>query len=263
MNYLGENPNLSRAEKLQLVQQTARGLAYLHYQTPPICHADIKPENVLVNDFREAALSDFGLSRVIQELDISTGLTTGAGPKGSQNYMAPELFEDADSKPTLEADVYAFGGLILAVMTGSPPFAQVNSLAKIMFRIIQGKVPQPDEHPQLQRDDPLWSLMVQCWARERQKRPILSDVEATLKEQNTQITISPQRVPLIIQEPAGSLTGDCSFTIYMSKARFGTWRLRFRKVHMIAKLGRRQSPCSTIPAGMPLELIRDGQAQNT
>ncbi|KIO28574.1 hypothetical protein M407DRAFT_230255, partial [Tulasnella calospora MUT 4182] len=181
MNYLGENPNLSRAEKLQLVQQTARGLAYLHYQTPPICHADIKPENVLVNDFREAALSDFGLSRVIQELDISTGLTTGAGPKGSQNYVAPELFEDADSKPTLEADVYAFGGLILAVMTGSPPFAQVNSLAKIMFRIIQGKVPQPDEHPQLQRDDPLWSLMVQCWARERQKRPILSDVEATVR----------------------------------------------------------------------------------
>lgn len=97
------------------VQQTARGLAYLHSQTPPICHADIKPENVLVNDFPEAVLSDFGLSRVIQELDSSTGLTTGAGPKGSHNYMAPELFEDEDSKPTLESDVYAFGGLILAV----------------------------------------------------------------------------------------------------------------------------------------------------
>lgn len=68
-----------------------------------------------MNDLCEAALTDFGLSRVIQELDVPTGFTTGDGPKGSQRYMAPELFEEDDSKPTLETDVYAFGGLTLAV----------------------------------------------------------------------------------------------------------------------------------------------------
>ncbi|KAG8941170.1 hypothetical protein FRC04_004694 [Tulasnella sp. 424] len=95
--------------------QVASGLAFLDSQSPPICHGDIKPENVLVNGLCEAALSDFGLSRVIQELDASTGFTTGDGPKGSQKYMAPELFEEENSEPTLETDVYAFGGLVLTV----------------------------------------------------------------------------------------------------------------------------------------------------
>lgn len=93
------------------MNQAAEGLAYLHSQSPPICHADIKPENILVNDLREAVLSDFGLSRVMM---LSSGLTTSVGPKGSDHYMAPELFE-GNPRPTLECDVFAFGGLMLTV----------------------------------------------------------------------------------------------------------------------------------------------------
>lgn len=95
------------------IHQTACGLAYLHSRTPPICHADIKPENILVNNQHEATLSDFGLSRVLEGLGVSSGLTTTERVKGTLNYMARELFEG--EKPNLETDVYAFGGLILTV----------------------------------------------------------------------------------------------------------------------------------------------------
>ncbi|KAG8941878.1 hypothetical protein FRC04_004055 [Tulasnella sp. 424] len=115
VKYLNNNPDLSRPEKLEPLVQVARGLAFLHSQSPPICHGDIKPENVLMNGFCEAALSDFGLSRVIQESDASTGLTTGYEAKGSHRYMAPELLLEPNAKPSLESDVYAFGGLMLAV----------------------------------------------------------------------------------------------------------------------------------------------------
>lgn len=132
MDYIRENSGLSRRDKLRLVSlslltlfllpivavscqiyQTACGLSYLHSQTPPICHADIKPENVLVNDRLEAALSDFGLSLVLEGLGVPSGLTTTERVKGTLNYMAAELFEG--EKPSCASDVYAFGGLILTV----------------------------------------------------------------------------------------------------------------------------------------------------
>lgn len=188
VNYLDNNPNLSEPEKLQLVIQTARGLVYLHSQSPPICHSDLKPENVLVNDLCEATLSDFGLSRIIREPDGPTGLSTGAGPKGSHNYMAPELFEEENSKPTLETDVYAFGGLTLAVMSGTPPFAHLDSPGKVMFRILTGSHPRSEEHPSLEPNDPLWPLMIRCWAREPQIRPLMSAVQAELKTHKNHVT---------------------------------------------------------------------------
>lgn len=95
------------------ILQAGYGLAYLHRQTPPICHGDIKPENVLVKDTRVAVLTDFGLSRVLQILDTRTGLTTSGGARGTQCYMAPELLMEDSFKASRESDIYAFAGLIL------------------------------------------------------------------------------------------------------------------------------------------------------
>ncbi|KAG9047594.1 hypothetical protein FS837_001910 [Tulasnella sp. UAMH 9824] len=95
------------------IYQAAYGLEHLHSRTPPISHADVKPENVLINDLGEAALSDFGLSRVLHGLDIPSGFTTSETVKGTLNYKAPELF--LGEQPTCSSDVYAFGGLVLTV----------------------------------------------------------------------------------------------------------------------------------------------------
>lgn len=95
--------------------QVALGLDHLHSQSPPIYHGAIKPENVLINDRLEATLSDFGLSRLLRDLGQSDGVTgpTRDTAQVTFNYTAPELF--AGQAPGRETDVYAFGGLILAV----------------------------------------------------------------------------------------------------------------------------------------------------
>lgn len=97
--------------------QAACGLEYLHSRSPPICHGDIKPQNVLINDELEAALSDFGLSRVLREVSEPSELTSSEAVKGTLNYMAIELLSEEEARPTPESDVYAFGGLILTVCT--------------------------------------------------------------------------------------------------------------------------------------------------
>lgn len=128
-DYVRRNPSLTRSEKLHLVRglnvalpttafiikyqihQAGCGLNHLHSFIPPICHADIKPENVLINDLDQAALSDFGLAML--DFEGTSGFTTSETIKGTLAYMAAQLF--SGEKPSRESDVFAFGGLILAV----------------------------------------------------------------------------------------------------------------------------------------------------
>ncbi|KAG9041017.1 hypothetical protein FS837_012818 [Tulasnella sp. UAMH 9824] len=172
--YLRKNPRLSRLAKLRLIFQAACGLEHLHAQTPPVCHADIKPENVLVNDFIVAALSDFGLSRVLDAFGGS-GFTTSECAKGTYNYIAPELFNEEKPRPTLMTDVYAFGGLILTVMSGKPPFCGLHHPA-ILYRVMNDQPPKPEDHQDLPISDPLWSLMRRCWNKTPEARPPMQEV---------------------------------------------------------------------------------------
>ncbi|KAG8940442.1 hypothetical protein FRC04_005269 [Tulasnella sp. 424] len=177
IDYLHNHPELSQLDKLRLILQAGHGLAYLHSQSPPMCHADIKPENVLVNDSKEAALSDFGLSRVLQSLDTRTGLTTSGGARGTHYYMAMELFAEDTPRANRESDVYAFGGLILRVMSGKAPYEGVAP-GMILLRVMTGKQPESKDHPELPASDPLWGLMRKCWNSDASSRPLMSEVVA-------------------------------------------------------------------------------------
>lgn len=70
---------------------------------------------MLINDRLEAVLSDFGLSRVLIGLGVHTGFTTSNATPGTIRYMAREILAEGGSKCSLQSDVYAFGGLMLAV----------------------------------------------------------------------------------------------------------------------------------------------------
>lgn len=70
---------------------------------------------MIITDHSQAALGDVGLSRVLTNLGARTGLTTGGEAVEFAGYVAMEIFSDEASRPTAETDVYAFGGLILAV----------------------------------------------------------------------------------------------------------------------------------------------------
>ncbi|KIO28111.1 hypothetical protein M407DRAFT_72376, partial [Tulasnella calospora MUT 4182] len=185
-HYLQQNPGFSRLNKLRLVPC---GLEHLHAQTPPICHADIKPENVLVTDVFHAALSDFGLSRVLDAFGHGSGFTTSDNVKGTYNYIAPELFKAEKPRPTLETDMYAFGGLILTVMSGKAPFWGLKHEA-ILCRVIMDQPPKPEDHQGLPASDPLWSLMGRCWNMTPEERPLMRKVLTEVSVEINSITDS-------------------------------------------------------------------------
>ncbi|KAG8998786.1 hypothetical protein FRB90_012235 [Tulasnella sp. 427] len=182
-SYVRNSSHLAFHDKLDLILGAAQGVAYLHSLNPPICHADIKPGNVLISDDgKNALLSDFGLSLALTILR-SPDATTG-DPQGTRGFQAPELM--FQTRRTLSGDVYSFACLILDVLTGHFPYYELAPhLAVLAAR--NEKMPDPALHPELPESDPLWELMQKCWVYEQYSRPDMDFIVQQARQCSVQI----------------------------------------------------------------------------
>ncbi|MRH93436.1 protein kinase [Nocardia sp. SYP-A9097] len=106
-----------------------------------IVHRDVKPGNVLLTDYGEPALTDFGIAR------IAGGFETTAGTlAGSPAFTAPEVLEGQD--PTPAADVYGLGATLFCALTGHAAFERRSgeSVVTQFLRITAQPVPDLREH---------------------------------------------------------------------------------------------------------------------
>ncbi|VVA27344.1 PREDICTED: inactive kinase [Prunus dulcis] len=106
---------LSWDKKIKIAIGAARGLQYLHANN--IIHRDVRPNNILVTHDYESLLGDFGLARSQHEDSDRTSDTTRV--VGTLGYLAPEYAENG--KVSTKTDVYAFGVILLQLITGMRP----------------------------------------------------------------------------------------------------------------------------------------------
>ncbi|XP_062192137.1 probable L-type lectin-domain containing receptor kinase S.5 [Phragmites australis] len=109
-----QRPVLSWENRYAIVADVAAGLHYVHHEyTRVMLHRDIKASNVLLDASFRARLGDFGLARVIEHDKNSF---TDLGVAGTRGFIAPEY--SVGHKATRQTDVFAFGALVLEVVTG-------------------------------------------------------------------------------------------------------------------------------------------------
>ena len=90
----------------------AKGLSYLHEEcSTQVIHCDIKPQNILLDEYYNAKISDFGLAKLL--MINQSGTYTGI--RGTKGYVAPEWFRN--TPVTVKVDVYSFGVLLLEIIS--------------------------------------------------------------------------------------------------------------------------------------------------
>lgn len=104
-------------------------------------HRDIKPGNVLVNDYGEPQLSDFGIARIVGGYETATGFFTG-----TIAFTAPEVL--AGSPPTAVSDVYSLGATIYALIAGIAAHERKSDEDLIAHYLRISSTPVPDMRPQ-------------------------------------------------------------------------------------------------------------------
>ncbi len=119
-------------EAAEYVRKLADAMDYAHKRN--IIHRDLKPSNILLLDDGTPKISDFGLSK---RLDDDTSLTQSGTVLGTPDYMAPEQAEGKIRELGPAADVYALGCILYELLTGQPPFrgeALVHVLDAVRFK---------------------------------------------------------------------------------------------------------------------------------
>ena len=87
---LEEDKKLPEASVKKFAFEILEGLAFLHENS--IIFADLKPSNVLINEFSILKLADFGFSKKIADLINAGPEDPNKAKQGAPYYMAPELF---------------------------------------------------------------------------------------------------------------------------------------------------------------------------
>lgn len=106
-------PVLDWATRKRIALGAARGLLYLHEQCDPkIIHRDVKAANILLDDYCEAVVGDFGLAKLLDHED--SHVTTAV--RGTVGHIAPEYLSTGQSSE--KTDVFGFGILLLELITG-------------------------------------------------------------------------------------------------------------------------------------------------
>ncbi|MCL7023489.1 hypothetical protein MKW94_011545 [Papaver nudicaule] len=104
--------SLTWKQRVTIALDVARGVDYLHTRAnKKFIHRDIKPANILLGNDLRAKVSDFGLVR--NTSDENSSVQTRYG--GTAGYVPPEILF---GKVTRKLDVYAFGAILMEMLTG-------------------------------------------------------------------------------------------------------------------------------------------------
>jgi eukaryotic-like serine/threonine-protein kinase len=175
---------LDAQEALAYAIEIARGLAVAHARK--MVHRDIKPQNVLIDAEGRAKLTDFGISRQLEQ----DGMTATGRVLGTTDYVAPEqaMGHPVDQR----SDVYSLGVVLYEMLTGQVPFSADSQVGVAMKHV-------NEELPDVQ-----------------QRRPELSAAAAMTVERAT------AKDPDERYQTVGEMIGDLSTALEVEAARAGS-----------------------------------------
>ncbi len=175
---------LDPQEALAYAIEIARGLTVAHARN--MVHRDIKPQNVLIDAEGRAKLTDFGISRQLEQ----DGMTATGRVLGTTDYVAPEQAMGHAVDP--RSDVYSLGVVLYEMLIGQVPFHADSQVGVAMKHV-------NEELPDVQ-----------------QRRPEVSAAAALVVERAT------AKDPSQRYQEVGEMIDDLSTALEVEAARAGS-----------------------------------------
>ncbi|MEV4316574.1 serine/threonine-protein kinase [Actinocrispum sp. NPDC049592] len=182
---LADRGTLTPQEAAQIGEQVATALTAAH--AAGIVHRDVKPGNILIDDTGQVKITDFGISRAV---DDGTITQSSAGMlAGTPAYLAPEVARGQD--PTRASDVFSLGATLFHAVEGEPPYGFKDNPLAQLYAVAMGKVPEP------KRAGPLTDALMKLLNPDAGERPTMPEVVATLAELAGKATVTlPAPIPV-------------------------------------------------------------------
>lgn len=134
---------------LEIFIAAGNGVSYAHHCG--VVHCDLKPSNLMVGDFGEVLVMDWGMAQYHEDAadpgnKVDLGDEAAADPPeslgGTPAFMAPELLTRKQREPDQQTDVYSLGAILYTILTfRKSPFPAELSAHRLAEIAAQGKLP--------------------------------------------------------------------------------------------------------------------------
>jgi eukaryotic-like serine/threonine-protein kinase len=181
---------LDTQEALAYAIEIARGLTVAHARK--MVHRDIKPQNVLIDADGRAKLTDFGISRQLEQ----DGMTATGRVLGTTDYVAPEqaMGRGVDQR----SDIYSLGVVLFEMLVGQVPF-HADSQVGVAMKHVNEELPDVQQRrPEISAAAAL--VVERATAKDPEKR--YQDVGEMIDDLSTALEVEAAR--------AGSTTGEAT-----------------------------------------------------
>ncbi|MEI6714626.1 MAG: WD40 repeat domain-containing serine/threonine-protein kinase [Verrucomicrobiota bacterium] len=137
--------HFTRARLLSIFQKVCDAMAFAH--SKGILHRDLKPDNVMVGEFGEVLVMDWGLAKVVGSAESvqrcgvaggsDFGMTMEGEVMGTPQYMSPEQASGVVAELDERSDIYSLGGILYAILTLRAPI-DGKTLDEVLSKVKSG-----------------------------------------------------------------------------------------------------------------------------